>query len=209
MEERFVSSDVPSHRQPAPGRLEVIRSFVNTLDVEDDDDDLKTPEALVDWLREHELLAPGDDARATRGDLARATALREAFREVLLGHHGGYEVDPDAPAALEDAARRARLEVRFGPDGTARPEPARGGVDGALGRMLAIVAEAQVDGTWQRLKSCPADDCRWAFYDRSRNRSAVWCNMAICGNRAKVRSYRDRHAHASASRLGENTPSDA
>lgn len=187
-----MSADTPSHRQPAPGGLETIRAFVNTLDVEDAEDDLATPDALVAWLAEHGLMEP---QAATRADLRRAVALREAFREILLGHHGGYETDPAAAVTLEETARRSRLEIRFGPDGTARPEPARGGVDGALGRLLAIAADAQREGTWQRLKSCPADDCRWAFYDRSRNRSAVWCNMAICGNRAKVRSYRERHTH--------------
>ena len=186
-----VSQEVPSHRQPAPGDLEVIRAFVNTLDVEDGADQLDTPAALVAWLAERGLVEPG--TRATRADVQRAVELREAFREILLGHHGGYDVDPAALQALEQASARARVEVRFGPDGVARAQPARGGVDGALGRMLAIVAHAQSDGTWERLKSCPADDCRWAFYDRSRNRSAVWCNMAICGNRAKVRSYRERH----------------
>jgi predicted RNA-binding Zn ribbon-like protein len=191
MQERFVSTGVPSHRQPAPGGLETIRSFVNTLDVEDAKDDVATPEALTAWLASEGLLPEGQ--AATRADVRRAAALREAFREILLGHHGGYEVDPAALQTLDETARRARLEVRFAPDGTARPEPARGGVDGALGRLLAIVADAQAEGTWQRLKSCPADDCRWAFYDRSRNRSAVWCNMAVCGNRAKVRSYRERH----------------
>lgn len=194
MDGRFVSEDVPSHRQPAPGALEVVRAFVNTLDVEDGVDDVATPDALTAWLRERELVGPGETV--TRADVRRAAELREALREVLLGNHGGYDVDPAATATLEDAARRARLELRFGADGTARPEPSRAGVDGALGRLLAIVAAAQADGTWQRLKSCPADDCRWAFYDRSRNRSAVWCSMAICGNRAKVRSYRDRHGAA-------------
>ncbi len=189
-----MSEDVPSHRQPAPGDLEVVRAFVNTLDVEAGVDDVATPEALTAWLREHALV--GAEESASRADVRRAGELREALREVLLGNHGGYETDPAATATLEDAARRARLELRFGPDATARPEPARAGVDGALGRLLAIVAAAQAEGTWQRLKSCPADDCRWAFYDRSRNRSAVWCNMAICGNRAKVRSYRDRHGGA-------------
>ena len=178
--------------QAAPGDLEVIRAFVNTLDVEDGVDEVAAPEALAAWLAARGLLGDGEE-RATRADVSRAAELREALREVLLGHHGGYEVDPAALDTLEQAARRARLEVRFGPDGTARPEPARGGVDGALGRMLAIVAGAQADGTWARLKSCPADDCRFAFYDRSRNRSAVWCDMAVCGNRAKVRSYRERH----------------
>jgi predicted RNA-binding Zn ribbon-like protein len=191
-----VSQEVPSHRQPAPGDLEVIRAFVNTLDVEDSVDALDTPKALVEWLAARGLVEPG--ARATRADVQRAAELREAFREVLLGHHGGYELDPAALRTLEEASRRARVEVRFGSDGIARAHPARGGVDGALGRMLAIVAHAQSDGTWERLKACPADDCRWAFYDRSRNRSAVWCNMAICGNRAKVRTYRERHTHSSA-----------
>ena len=82
--------------------------------------------------------------------------------------------------------------------------------------MLAIVAAAQAEGTWERLKSCPASDCRWAFYDKSRNRSAVWCNMAVCGNRAKVRSYRERSApptariaHPSAARFDDHSPVSA
>ena len=200
-----MQTEVPSHRESAPGDLELIRSFVNTLDVEDDVDEVATPEALTAWLRDRDLLAPGE--RATRGDVERAAALREALREVLLGHHGDHDVEPGALETLDEAGRRARLELRFTADGVARPEPARGGVDGALGRLLAVIPAAQADGTWERLKACPADACRWAFYDRSRNRSAVWCNMAVCGNRAKVRSYRERHAHASASRLGDQTPS--
>jgi predicted RNA-binding Zn ribbon-like protein len=50
------------------------------------------------------------------------------------------------------------------------------------------------DGSWERLKVCPADDCLWAFYDRSRNRSRRWCDMEVCGNRAKVRGYRERRS---------------
>jgi predicted RNA-binding Zn ribbon-like protein len=50
------------------------------------------------------------------------------------------------------------------------------------------------DGTWARVKACRAEDCRWAFYDFSRNRSGTWCDMAVCGNRAKVRAYRARTA---------------
>jgi predicted RNA-binding Zn ribbon-like protein len=49
-----------------------------------------------------------------------------------------------------------------------------------------------------RLKVCPADDCQSAFYDTSRNRSAVWCDMAVCGNRQKVRTFRARRRTSSA-----------
>jgi len=51
-----------------------------------------------------------------------------------------------------------------------------------------------MDGTWARVKACVADDCQWAFYDSSRNRSGRWCDMAVCGNREKVRTYRSRQS---------------
>ena len=68
-----------------------------------------------------------------------------------------------------------------------------GGVDAAIARLLAIVHDSMSDRTWQRLKACPAEDCLWAFYDHSRNRSGTWCEMGECGNRAKARRYRERH----------------
>ncbi len=51
---------------------------------------------------------------------------------------------------------------------------------------------AALDGTWQRVKACDADDCLEAFYDQSRNRSGRWCDMSLCGNRTKVRAYRSK-----------------
>ena len=55
-------------------------------------------------------------------------------------------------------------------------------------------------GTWERLKVCRQESCRWAFYDNTKNRSGVWCNMASCGNRAKARAYRARRAPERAAR---------
>jgi predicted RNA-binding Zn ribbon-like protein len=175
---------------PAPAELELVRAFVNTWDAEDDTEALGSPAELATWLAEHELLGAG--ARATAADHRHAVELREALRALLLAN-GGMQPDPAAAAVLDEAARRARLGVGFGPGGRAWTAPRAPGVDGALGRLLAIVAAAQEDGTWPRLKVCLADDCQWAYYDRSRNRSAVWCDMQVCGNRQKVRSFRERH----------------
>jgi len=177
-------------RQPAPGDLELIRAFVNTRDVESGRDDLATPAALGAWLAAHGLRAGG----ARPADLRRAVALREALRAVLLANNGGPEPGDAALGALADAAGAARLGLAFAPDGTAVLRPAAEGVPAALGHLLAAVAAAQAAGTWARLKVCAADDCRWAFYDRSRNRSSLWCSMQVCGNRAKVRAYRARAA---------------
>jgi predicted RNA-binding Zn ribbon-like protein len=53
--------------------------------------------------------------------------------------------------------------------------------------LLGILHEAQLTGHWARMKGCR--QCGYAFYDRSKNRSAAWCAMAICGNRTKNRAY--------------------
>jgi predicted RNA-binding Zn ribbon-like protein len=63
---------------------------------------------------------------------------------------------------------------------------------GGLARLLLIAAAAAGNGTWTRLKACAADDCQWAFYDRSPTRNGRWCTMSICGSRAKSRAYRRR-----------------
>jgi predicted RNA-binding Zn ribbon-like protein len=176
---------------PAPGALEIVRSFVNTYDADELIEDLGSPDELVGWLAGQELLGESGPQRATAADLRRAIELREALRAHLRAHHGD-PLEAGAAEVLDAAARRARLTVRFtGLDVTAL-EPESGGIDGALGRLLAIVTAAIEDGTWRRLKVCPADDCQWAFYDESRNRSATWCDMKVCGNRAKVRGFRER-----------------
>jgi predicted RNA-binding Zn ribbon-like protein len=174
---------------PAPGQLELVRRFVNTYDAEDGSDAVATPEDLQAWLAERELLEAGH--RVSAAEHQRAIAVRGALFATLMSHHG-EPLPPEAPEILEDASCRARLGLRFGSEGCSYLEPKADGVDGAVGRLLAIAHEADVEGTWERLKVCPAEDCLVAFYDKSRNHSAVWCDMAVCGNRAKVREYRER-----------------
>jgi predicted RNA-binding Zn ribbon-like protein len=136
-------------------------------------------------------------ATVSDADYRQAIRVREALRAVLIAKNGG-DPDPAAIDTLNSAAKTAELLVHFDGEGTAGLVPVRGGVDGAIGRLLAIVERAQADGTWDRLKGCPDTDCGWAFYDWSKNRSATWCSMEVCGNRAKARTYRERHRGATA-----------
>jgi predicted RNA-binding Zn ribbon-like protein len=158
--------------EPAPGDLALLQEFVNTADLSDGTDELAA------WLRAND---------AADADEERVAAFREALWHVLVEHD-----DHEAIAALDEAARGATLMVTVGPGGSATLQPAVGGTDAVLARILAIMVRAQADGTWARMKACPADDCMAAFYDRSRNRSRTWCDMAACGNRAKARNYRAR-----------------
>jgi predicted RNA-binding Zn ribbon-like protein len=182
-------------RKPAPGDLALVQGFVNTLEEDEDREDLPDAAALQRWLVHYELMTEGDDV--CQADFDQAIRVREALRAVLKVNNGA-PADQAAVDTLNAAAKGAELLVRFEPGCGAGLVPVRGGVDGAIARLLAIVQRAQAEGHWQRLKACPDDDCGWAFYDWSKNRSATWCSMETCGNRAKARSYRERHREATA-----------
>ena len=161
---------------PAPVELEPLLAFVNTVDFEGERD------RLAEWLRERGLAA-------TPAEVRRATAIREALRALLLEHNGVAADVAGAGALVADASRRARLELGDG----LRLVPGATGLDGVLGAVLAALARSVADGSWSRLKACRSATCRWAFYDAARNRSRRWCDMAVCGNRAKARAYRARN----------------
>jgi predicted RNA-binding Zn ribbon-like protein len=183
--------DNSSSRELAPGELATLQQFVNTLDADPGIELLQEPADLRRWLTHHELVAPS--TRIGAPELRRALELREAFRAVLRANNGA-PVEPAAVETLDAAARAAELTVRWDASGQAELAPARSGLEGAFGRLLAIAYRARVDGSWARLKACPDEDCGWAFYDQSRNRSSTWCSMAVCGNRAKARAFRERRA---------------
>jgi predicted RNA-binding Zn ribbon-like protein len=114
-------------------------------------------------------------------------------------HPKGLEANAHLEAGDATAALTAAAGIPMRVIGSAtgpRVEPAGIGLDAALGALLAAASTATADGSWQRLKVCRNDACRWAYWDASRNRSGVWCTMAVCGNRAKGRSFRQRHAGA-------------
>jgi predicted RNA-binding Zn ribbon-like protein len=170
---------------------ELLRAFVNTRDVEAGTDALAGPDALVGWLAAAALLDA--EVSATADDVALALALREELRKAMRHHHGGV---PPAAGSLSTVGRRLPLVL----DVVAEPptlRPLDTGVRGALARLLALVPAMVADGSWARLKVCPADDCAWAFYDSSRNRSRTWCAMSVCGNRTKTRAYRARRRTSS------------
>ena len=103
---------------------------------------------------------------------------------------------PDAAAleVIRAAAAAAPLSVAVDDDGRTALEPAARGVDGAVATLLGILHEAQLTGHWLRMKGCR--QCGYAFFDRSKNRSAAWCAMSICGNRTKNRAYYRRRSSA-------------
>ena len=173
---------------PHPARSATVQDFVNTLDLEDGPEQLPDAEALRKWFEDAALLER--DAQVGPAEHERAVVLREALRDVLSG-------DDTAVEHINAAGERAGLRPVLRPGGGSALEPATGGVDGALGRLVAIVHGAVADGTWAHLKACERERCRWVFYDHSKNHSGRWCTMDVCGAREKsARAYRRRRARS-------------
>lgn len=169
--------------------VELIRSFANTVDVEAGTDQLEHAVTFTVWLVEQGLVEAG--ARATSSDLDLARRLRSAIRAALGGHHERVD-DPASRAALREVVAALPLRLDPAAEGGFELVPVDRGVRGAIAHVVAAIARAASGGEWDRLKLCPADDCAWAFYDESKNRSRRWCSMEVCGNLSKTRSYRQR-----------------
>jgi predicted RNA-binding Zn ribbon-like protein len=181
----------PGGRPKAPGRLETLQRFVNTWnhDFPAGWDRLGTPSKARAWLLQKRLVTL--PVRITGAEAARLRDLREAIRALIAVNHGS-DLEPGALATLRREAARTRLRVGFGAGGVVGLEPVVRGTDGAIAALLGILYEAQLTGAWPRVKTCR--QCGYFFFDRSKNRSAAWCAMSICGNRTKNRTYRRRRA---------------
>jgi predicted RNA-binding Zn ribbon-like protein len=179
--------DVP---KAAPGPLRVVQELVNSVDLEHGVEWLGTQDELRRWLADRGL---DGGSRPSPAQLRRVHELRQTLRELLIANNE-RRTAPEAAATLRRAADRAKLTLELDRHGHLALTPRAAGADGAIGRILGIVYDAMADGTWHRLKACR--QCAWAYYDYSKNRSATWCSMAICGNRTKTRAYRRRRQTA-------------
>ncbi|MEV5979320.1 CGNR zinc finger domain-containing protein [Streptomyces sp. NPDC052114] len=165
-------------RAPAPGGLALVQKLMNTLDLESGADALDTADGLSAFG-----IAPGEAAAARE--------LRESLRAACLAHAGHPPHGPvrDLNRLLAEAPLLVTVDCA---DGSAALRPAE--PDSLTARVAAAIAEGVAAGTWTRLKACEAPDCHWAYYDRSPACRSRWCDMGVCGARAKMRAYRARRA---------------
>jgi hypothetical protein len=147
-----------------PVEVALVVEFLNTVDIDEDVDLLSNDVEYRQWAGERGL-------RATRRVVARQ--LRDAIRDLLAGA----------------AAQLPHVEITVGidPAGVPRIEG-----DDVATRVLSALLALVERGEWARVKLCPNPVCLEAFFDRSKNRSRTWCDMAGCGSVAKARAYRQR-----------------
>lgn len=174
----------------APEPLDLLQRFVNTRNWLRGYDLLGSMAEAEQWLSEAGYQA---EVAVREKELKRLHALREHLRNVLAAHTlGASEQSRRSAARLDELCDSVTLRPGFDLGGKPRLVGAAEGRERFVGDLLAAAIRAQHMGIWQRLKACANEDCRWAFYDHSKNRSGNWCVMEICGSRAKMRAYRQR-----------------
>jgi len=144
--------------------------------------------------------------RSYSGVVQRVVDFLNTLDERTFSRHGEHHVPSDALEPGDAVTLRTALRQALSggePDLTAFPLRLTGNLrltadTGTpwLDPVVESVAVSVATGDWKRLKLCAAPDCRWAFYDTSRNGRGRWCDMEVCGNRHKTRTYRERRQRA-------------
>ncbi len=177
-------------RKPAPMPLLLVQAFLNTRCLEGDTDLLSDPDTARPWLVDTQLLPR--TATVTNAELEVARSIRESIRRLLsfgCGEtHGTFALRP-----LRELTNAHRACLTVDDQGKLRlVNPCHNDLSDGLFDLLLIMRDAQEHGSWSRLKVCNNAECRWVFYDRSRNQQGHWCDMTVCGNRLKNRAFRAR-----------------
>jgi predicted RNA-binding Zn ribbon-like protein len=161
---------------------------------------LREAQHVAQWLK-HARAVPADDADwirdriSARADLAadllsEAIALREAIHDI--GAALGRRKKPPAASLANLSAVHARCLAKAALTSgvlscrwrwSVREAP----VEAALGPIALAAVQLFTEGDFHRIRECGGHACGWLFYDRSKNNRRRWCEMEVCGNRAKQR----------------------
>lgn len=156
---------------------------------------LVIPGDVVRWGATAGVVPAGARGSASLTALTRARLLRRALHRLLKGVIEGWPADPADLAALDRELEGARANERLAVRGSVfhwewrtPPDPE----DRVLWTVARRAADLLTSDQLGRVGECGGVECGWLFLDTSRNQSRRWCEMADCGNLAKVRRFRRR-----------------
>jgi predicted RNA-binding Zn ribbon-like protein len=170
---------------------DLLVGFVNSrAHGKQDAEQLADGATVAKWF---EAAGAGESPDATDADAATARELREALLSILRAHvgcDGGAARLPEAEAHLQRAALRFPVTTVVTAEGC-ELHPTGNGIDRSFSYLLSAVADLASRGAWPRMKVCKNDTCYNAFFDKTRNSSALYCSTTCSGQMA-TRAYRGR-----------------
>jgi len=168
-------------------------------------ENLRTPEDLVVWARRAMLLAPRDgdyigkrlaaDAALGAQLLERALALREVIYAIGIACARGQRPRRKNIDALSQAHANFLSKAQLSPHEANFAwvwHPEEGVIEAILGPIALSALTTLVQANLARVKQCAGEHCGWLFFDATKNKRRRWCEMEVCGNRAKQKAHRAR-----------------
>jgi predicted RNA-binding Zn ribbon-like protein len=181
--------------------------FVNTVyrrPTAESMDHLETYDDLVAWGEQSCLFGKrqasalrreaSDHTSRARSVLGEAKKLREAFFSIFSSIARGSKPPQEALAILNASLPQSLSGLRIATEGKGFSwcwESAGASLERVIHPVVESAADLLTSRELDRIRQCESEACDWIFLDRSRNRSRRWCDMTVCGNRAKAR----RHYH--------------
>lgn len=184
----------------ATGPLILVQEVLNTRAAGKPalEDLLSTPDSATSWLSgalDEWSRRAGAEAPAIEVDepgLVRLQQLRASLQMTVSG------AVRDAPVRSAPKGVSGALEVRIDGEGVFSLAPRGKDVAWVVAAVLNEITNAQLTGTWRRLKMCRNRVCSVAFYDGTNPNNGVWHDVRICGNAVNLRASRQRRAAARA-----------
>ena len=170
---------------------------------------LRSADDVVAWARHARVLTPADGQwlvgriehdRPVAGELLRrAQDLREVIyaigTEIARGKRPPAESIDSLARIHAGCVARARL-VPYGAGFVWAWDPKEAPIETILGPVTLSALTLLTQADLSRVKQCQGDHCGWLFFDTTKNKSRRWCEMEVCGNRAKQRRHQSRKAGA-------------
>jgi predicted RNA-binding Zn ribbon-like protein len=171
--------------RPSGQPKELLKSYVDLARFGEDTGILTLPQ--VEDLFVLSESAPGPAGQALRG----AIALREAIHDVLTSIVHKRPVPAMALTTINGyvqvSAQHSRLvqgkagfEWRFDESSS---------LDAVLWPIARSAADLLASESLPLVRACSSKTCQWLFLDTSKSHRRRWCDMKLCGNRAKARKF--------------------
>src|ERR1700704_1591713 len=166
---------------------------------------LQTAGDVIDWARHTKILTARDAKKLhQRIDADRRLAARLldemlALRELI--HSVGVNMAATSRARARHVDELVRIHAACLSGAHLIPSastfvwvwnPMETPVEAILGPIVLSALSVLTGSDLSRIKRCPGDHCGWLFFDATKNKRRRWCEMEVCGNRAKQKRRRRR-----------------
>jgi predicted RNA-binding Zn ribbon-like protein len=182
--------------------------FVNTIDIRPTEHPKELLPRYADWVswsrqagilsgRQEQALLRKSRRRAKEAEQIRmvAVGLRECLFRVFTAITDVQEVPRDSLSewnrfVLRSMAHYELIQNKEVFSWCLRSEPLE--LDSMLWPVIHSAVILSTGPHASRIRRCASPSCDWLFLDASKRGNRRWCDMTVCGNRAKARRFYSR-----------------